>query len=61
MTIIDENGMSQKIVDFCKGNKTFRKNFIALFSDRIDISDIEFTCNPETGYGKPNWKIRFHL
>lgn len=59
MVIIDENGMSSKIVDFCKENKTFRKNFISLFTDRTDIIDIEFTGNTETGYGKPDITITF--
>ncbi len=59
MVIIDENGMSSKLVEFCKENKTFRKNFISLFTDRTDILDIDFTGNTETGYGKPDITITF--
>lgn len=59
MPVINENGMTYKLVEFCNENKTFAKNFIALFTDRKDFLSIDFTGNTDTGYGKPDITVIF--
>lgn len=59
MSIINENGITFKLVEFCNENKTFARNFIALFTDKKDFVSIVFTGNTTTGYGKPDITITF--
>ena len=59
MAIIDENGMSQKLINFCNENKTFKKIFLSLFTNKTNIKSIEFTGYNETGEGKPDITITF--
>ncbi len=59
MAIIDENGMSFRLVEFCKENRTFKKSFVSLFTDKTDVKDIEFTGNKDTGCGMPDITISF--
>lgn len=56
---MNENDISNKLVNFCKENNTFRRDFVALFTNEKDVRDIDFTGNTETGYGKPDITISF--
>jgi len=62
--MLDENEISKRLVEFCNENITFKKNFVALFTDRQtldkdEISKIEFTGNTQTDYGEPDITINF--
>lgn len=55
-----ENGMTMKIVEYCNKNRFFKKEFIALFTDKAsEGACIEFTGNDYTEYGRPDITITF--
>ena len=62
--MLDENEISKRLVEFCNENITFKKNLVALFTDRQtlnkdEVSKIEFTGNTQTDYGEPDITITF--
>ena len=59
MVRLDENQVTQKLVDFCNENSTFMKCFISLFTEKENVKRIEFTGENETGNGKPDITITF--